>query len=196
VRRADRHEFPYAAIPLFFATQQLIEGALWLALPAGSPSAHILTVGYLMFSNILWPIYVPVAVWMIEPSAVRRRRLLLPVTAGAMTSMFFVVAIVTRPVSAMIVRSHIHYDLPHPHDKIVFAFYAVATCLAPLLSSHKAVRLLGVVLIVSMIAAYFIYMMWFASVWCYFAALISAVVSLHFLRRGKPSIKVAAARRA
>jgi hypothetical protein len=184
LRRASRSEIPFAAIPIFFAIQQLIEGILWLALPAQSLSVHILTVGYLVFANILWPIYVPVAIWMIEPNQLHRKRLIVPLVAGALTTLFFIGALAMQSVSAAVIGSHIHYDFPHPHDKIAFAFYATATCLAPLLSSHKLVRWLGLTLIVSMIAAYIIYAAWFASIWCYFAALISAMIWLYLQRKG------------
>ena len=186
MRRASRSELPFAAIPIFFAVQQLIEGALWLALPAQSSSVHILTLGYLIFANILWPIYVPVAIWMIEPNQLHRNRLIVPLVAGALTTLFFIGALAMQPVSAAVIGSHIHYNFPHPHDKIAFAFYATATCLAPLLSSHKLVKLLGATLIVSMVAAYVIYAVWFASVWCYFAALISALIWLYFRRQDAP----------
>ena len=136
-----------------------------------------------MFSNVFWPIYVPLAVLMIEPSMAHRRRLLFPIVAGVGTGAFFLFALSMNPVSAEITGSHIHYDLPHSHDKIAFAFYAVATCLAPLLSSHPMVKLFGVALILSMAAAYASYAVWFASVWCFFAALLSVVVYLHFRRR-------------
>lgn len=174
---------PYAAIPTIFALQQFVEGSLWLALPASSPWAGSLTITYLMFSNIFWPIYVPLAVLMIEPNAAHRRRLLFPIAAGIGTGAFFLVALSTNSVSAAITNSHIHYDLPHSHDRIAFAFYAAATCLAPLLSSHRMVKLFGVALIISMAIAYAAYAIWFASVWCYFAALLSVVVYLHFRLR-------------
>ena len=186
MRRASRSELPFAAIPIFFAVQQLIEGALWLALPAQSWSVHILKVGYLVFANILWPIYVPVAIWMIEPNQLHRNRLIVPLVAGALTTLFFIGALAMQPVSAAVIGSHIHYNFPHPHDKMAFAFYATATCLAPLLSSHKLVQLLGATLIVSMVAAYVIYAVWFASVWCYFAALISGLIWLYFRRQDAP----------
>jgi hypothetical protein len=184
VRRAGTAaEAPYAAIPLIFGLQQLVEGSLWFFLPAQTPATHVLAIAYLLFSNVLWPIYVPVAVWLIEPDARRRRRILLPLAAGAATSIFFLLAIVTHPVSATIRVTHIGYHLPHPHPTIAFVGYALATCLAPLLSSHKPVRLFGGAIIASMIAAYAIYSMWFASVWCFFAALTSGIVYMHFLRR-------------
>ncbi len=178
---------PYAVIPTIFALQQFVEGGLWLALPGSSPWAGPLTITYLMLSNIFWPIYVPLAVLMIEPSLAHRRRLLFPIIAGVGTGGFFLFALTTNQVSAAITGSHIHYDLPHSHDKIAFAFYAVATCLAPILSSHRRVKLFGAVLIASMAAAYAAYTIWFASVWCFFAALLSVTVYLHFRSRDMDS---------
>jgi hypothetical protein len=188
VKRAERHEILYAAIPLLFAVQQLIEGGLWLALPAHISSMQFLTTIYLIFANIIWPTFVPLAILMLEPSKLRRKLLLIPFVAGALTAAFFIAMMVQEPVSAAIIGSHIHYDFPHPHDKIAFAFYATATCLAPLLSSHKAVRLLGATLIFSMVASYVIYAIWFASIWCYFAALISMIVLIYFRRQPVPGI--------
>jgi hypothetical protein len=123
---------------------------------------------------------------MIEPNQLHRNRLIVPLVAGALATLFFIGALAMQPVSAAVIGSHIHYNFPHPHDKIAFAFYATATCLAPLLSSHKLVELLGATLIVSMVAAYVIYAVWFASVWCYFAALISGMIWLYFRRQNAP----------
>ena len=183
VRRAHKPDYAYAAIPLLFGIQQVIEGALWLVLAERSSSQHCLTVGYLGFANILWPIYVPLAIWLMEPKSANRNRLLLPLVAGVVTAIFFTNAIATHPISADIVQSHIRYSLPHDNEKIMFGFYATATCLAPLLSSYKSVRLLGPVLVASMFVVYFFYSNWFASVWCYFAALISLIILLHFQPR-------------
>ncbi|WP_221793295.1 DUF6629 family protein [Aquisediminimonas sediminicola] len=184
VRRA-RHmnELPYAAIPVIFGVQQLIEGGVWLGLSAQYPTAHILAVAYLLFSNVLWPVFVPLAVWMIEPSAQHRRRIAWTIMVGLAVGLFYLVAIISHPVGATIKALHIKYHLPHPHKHLVFTFYAMATCLAPLLSSLWTLRMLGITLCISMITAYVIYTMWFASVWCFFAALISAMVFLHFYAR-------------
>lgn len=182
-RARNRSEMPFAAIPLIFGCQQLVEGLLWLALAAQAPQTHALTVSYLLFSNVLWPIYVPVAIWMIEPLAAPRRKIALPMAAGVATSVFFLAALVSQPASAAIMGMHIKYVLPHPHHTLAFAFYAAATCIAPLLSSLGTVRLFGIVLIGSMIASYLVYATWFASVWCFFAALVSGIVLLHFRGR-------------
>ena len=191
LRRARQPaELPLAAIPAIFGAQQLIEGALWLGLPAHSPSAHALTIAYLLFSHVLWPFYVPLAVWLIEPSAAHRRRIAITLFAGAAISLFFLAIILINPVSATIDGMHIRYHVPHPNEDVAFALYAVAACIAPLLSSYSTVRLLGLAITASMIAAYIVYAMWFASVWCFFAAVVSAVVYRHFSesRRRAPAL--------
>jgi hypothetical protein len=182
-RASSLEEMPYASVPMIFGIQQFVEGALWLSLPAQTATTDGLKIVYLLFSHVLWPILLPVAVWLIEPSAARRKRMLFLLAAGAVTGLSFLFAIATNPVSVALKGAHISYQLPHPHDPIALAFYASATCLTPLLSSHKTVRLFGILLIASMIATYLAYVIWFASVWCFFAALTSSTVFLHFRRR-------------
>ena len=52
--------------------------------------------------------------------------------------------------------------------------------LGPLLSTHRMMKVFGVLALSSFAAAYFFYATWFISVRCFFAALLSAVVSRHF----------------
>ena len=67
-------ELPFAAIPLLFAIQQLSEGVIWLTFRYDAPPlGAVVTRLYSFFSHVLWPIYVPVAVWLIEPAGRRRR---------------------------------------------------------------------------------------------------------------------------
>ena len=187
VRRADRlAQIPYAAIPLIFGMQQLVEGYQWTVLPTQSQTTDIVATIYLFFSHVLWPIFVPLAVLLIEPLKARRKLLLLPMTAGAAASIYFLTALVTEPVSALIEGKHIVYHLPHRHDAFVLTLYIIGTCLTPLLSSYKSIRLFGFVIVIALIVTRLAYMHWFASVWCFFAAMMSAIVFLHFSRQSSP----------
>ena len=70
-------ELPFAGIPLLFAIQQLSEGVIWLTFRYEAPQLNaVMTHLYSFFSHVLWPIYVPVAVLLIEPPG-RRRQVLL-----------------------------------------------------------------------------------------------------------------------
>jgi hypothetical protein len=58
----------------------------------------------------------------------------------------------------------------------------VATAVTPLLSSHRAVILLGAIVFAGSLLAYLKYWEAFASVWRFFAAAGSVVILLHFER--------------
>lgn len=55
--------------------------------------------------------------------------------------------------------------------------------MSPLFSSHRSVRWFGVSISVSLVVTYVFYTTWFISVWCFFSAVISSLVLLHFLFR-------------
>lgn len=184
VRRAKGWtQLPYAAIPVAFGLQQLVEGYLWNALPAQSPPVDAATTVYLLFSHVFWPIFVPLAVLMIEPVTARRKLLLAPMAAGSVAGIFFLIALLTEPVSALIEGRHIAYHLPHRHQAVILTLYVIGTCVTPLLSSHKTVRYFGMAITVALIGSWAAYLNWFASVWCFFAALMSGLIWLHFSQR-------------
>lgn len=73
---------PYAAIPLLFAVQQLVEGVVWLSFGGPAGLNFVATQVYSFFSHVLWPVYVPLAAWRMEPRGPRRRALSAFVAAG------------------------------------------------------------------------------------------------------------------
>ena len=94
-----RREWPLAAIPLLFAIQQLSEGVIWLTFSADAPLLNtVMTHVYSFFSHVLWPVYVPVAVLLIEPSGRRRRVLLTFVAAGLAVGVYLLYFLVAFPV--------------------------------------------------------------------------------------------------
>ena len=84
LRAARRpREGPFAAIPLLFAIQQLVEGVIWLTFRYEAPLLNtVMTHVYSFFSHVLWPVYVPVAVLLIEPPGWRRTALAAIAAAG------------------------------------------------------------------------------------------------------------------
>ena len=81
----ERRELPLAATPLLFAFQQGIEGLLWLNLPVAPDDSlsATLTFLYLFFAEAFWPLYAPIAVWLIEPSEYRRHLMVVCMGVGA-----------------------------------------------------------------------------------------------------------------
>jgi len=177
-------EIPYALIPVLFGIQQLIEGSLWLTFPDKAPLLNtVLTYAYSVFSHVLWPIYVPIAVYLLETVAWRRKALLVTATGGALVGLYLLYNLIRLPIIATAAEGHIDYVSPHFYIPVVMALYVLGTCVSPLLSSHRWVRWFGATAILSFIAAGAFYVTWFISVWCFFAAIMSVMVLMFFLRR-------------
>ena len=177
-------ELPFAAIPLLFAIQQLSEGVIWLTFRYEAPLLNaVMTHLYSFFSHVLWPIYVPVAVLLIEPPGRRRQVLLAFAAAGLAVGGYLLYFLVAFPVVSRPIGQHIEYLSPHFFVAGVMTLYLLSTTVSPILSTHRFVMIFGVLALLSFGAVYFFYAIWFISVWCFFAALLSAVVYLHFVLR-------------
>ena len=181
IRRADRvAELPYAAIPALFGLQQLVEGGLWLTFTDGASHLNsILTHVYALFSHVLWPIFVPIAVLLLETVPWRRKVLMVVAAAGSLSGVYLLYFWAVDPTTSKVIGHHIFYDSPHFYKVTILGLYVLGTCVSSLLSGHAAVRWFGVATLASFTAAY-AFSFWFISVWCFFAAIMSATVWLYF----------------
>jgi hypothetical protein len=177
----SRQELPFAAIPFLFAVQQLIEGVLWTSFHGDAPGlTRAMTLAYLFFSHVLWPVFVPVAVMLIEPSSSRRRDLFILVGAGVAVSAWLAYQTLTHGVESHPEGRHIEYALPLALGVGTTVLYVLSTVASLVLSSHRTVRVFGALTLLAFVVTYAFYSHWWVSVWCFFAALLSAVVLLHF----------------
>jgi hypothetical protein len=168
-------------IPLLFGIQQLIEGVIWLTFRHDAPLLkQTMTYLYSGFSHVLWPMYLPFAVGVLEVVRWRKKVLFTFELAGVSVSFYLLYFIVTRPVVAEVVGKHIVYASPHFYLIPVMVLYLAATCVSCFFSSHGFVRLFGVLALVLFIAAYLVHVMALVSIWCFFAAVLSLLIYLHF----------------
>ena len=180
--RAVSHprELLLAAIPLLFGMQQVIEGAIWLTFLYETPLWNsVMTHLFSFFSHVLWPVYVPVAVLLVEPPGWRQSALTLFVTAGAAVGAYLAYTLVAFGVVSRPTGQHIEYVSPHFFAVAVMSLYLLSTTVSPLFSTYRLVRVFGVLALLSFGAAYYFYAAWFISVWCFFAAILSAIIYLH-----------------
>jgi hypothetical protein len=177
-------ELPFAAIPLLFAIQQLSEGVIWLTFRYEAPQLNaVMTHVYSFFSHVLWPAYVPISVLLIEPPGRRRRALLVFVVAGVAVGAYLLYVLLAFPIVSRSTGQHIEYVSPHFFATAVMTVYLASTTISPILSTHRMARVFGVLALMLFATAYLVYATWFISVWCFFAALLSVVVYLHFVLR-------------
>jgi hypothetical protein len=177
-------DWPLASMPVFFALQQAIEGFLWLHLARDptSMTSTALTEGFLMFALVFWPVFAPLAAYAAEPDPRRKPWIALCIAAGIAVALYFFTSLADAPRTASIQDHHIAYSADPDLPFAIRVLYPVATCLSLMLSSHRAVALAGFVIFVGSMVAYWMYWNAFTSVWCFFAAIASALIIFHFER--------------
>ena len=173
-------EVPFALIPLLFGIQQLIEGVIWLSFSHSTPVlSRVMTYLYSLFSHVLWPIYVPFAIGIMEVVQWRKKALFVLLVLGITVGLFLLYWITVGPLNAEVVSHHIVYVSPHFYSIPVMILYFTATCISCFFSSHRFIRLLGILLVFSLIAAQIAHSVALVSIWCFFAAILSMLVYLH-----------------
>ncbi len=177
----SRNELPLALVPLLFAAQQFLEGLVWLRLePGGNGQVSGLAFSFLIFAEVVWPVYAAVAVLLIEP--VRWRRLILGGLAigGGFLSTYLLAGLVSEPVGASIQGHRIVYGNGVAALTWQHLPYLICTCVPLFVSSHRVIRLFGAAVLVGFVVSAALYLAAFVSVWCFFAAANSTLLYFYF----------------
>jgi hypothetical protein len=187
-KAAKLSERPLAAIPLVFGTQQAIEGFLWLALGGKHlpVSTFLLTNTYVFVALVIWPVYAPLAAALVEQSYMRRLAMIGLALLGLVVALYGVMHIAAHPFVARIVGHSIAYTNGPPHPHLRIGAYEACACIPFVLSSHKVLRWFGVLVVAGLIASALFYFWTRFSVWCFFAALASVILYLHFAMARAP----------
>lgn len=181
LKMAERKaEIPFAAIPLLFGVQQIIEGMLWPSFRFDAPLLNVtMTYAFTLFSHVLWPMFVPFSIGLVEIVAWRKKVISAFQVIGITVGLYLLYWIVKFPVTSE-VDGHIVYVSPHFYKAQMMALYLAATCIGCFFSSHKIINIFGVLALLLFMVAYWFYTVAFFSVWCFFAAILSVVIYLHF----------------
>jgi hypothetical protein len=175
-----RELIPLAMFPLLFGIQQLCEGILWLTMNDKIPGSWTYPTAFtfLFFAQVLWPIWTPMAMIPMETNAMRKKILWGLLTTGALLSVYHTWCLFTFPVAVDVCGRHIDYVryLPQAPAPYVAVAYIMVTVLPAFLSSSRNIRILGVAELLSFLLAAYLFREYVISVWCLFAAVISAFI--------------------
>jgi hypothetical protein len=139
-----------------------------------------LALTFLIAAELFWPIYAPITLLLLEPDAKRRRWMLPWLGLGVLVSAYLLRGLLSGPHGAHIVNGHVVYLIAEAHPNAIALAYEAAVMTPFLLSTHKTIKALGVVVMVGCAATYAFYTIAFISVWCFFAATASALIVGHF----------------
>jgi hypothetical protein len=169
-----------AGIPIIFSIQQFVEGIVWLSLlhPSWARWQNGATFGFLVFAQMVWPVYVPLSMLLFETNPKKKKIIRLLAIFGFLFSAYIGFCLYQYPVLAVIDGHHIRYDLGFALSKQWYygLLYFLPTILTPIISSVKRLHWLGYLFLASYILARVLFRFFVISVWCFFGAVISIVI--------------------
>ncbi len=171
----SKKELLLALFPLLFEAQQIIEGFIWLAVEDGPLQRyqHPLTMAFLFFAYLFWPIFSPLSVYALEPEKKHKRAMLILLALGILTCAYLFRMILIYPPTVTVFNHSLRYqtqDRPGP----LILLYLGATFVPYLISTYRPLVFLGVLNIIFCGITYYFHARNFDSVWCYFAAALSS----------------------
>jgi hypothetical protein len=170
-----------AGLPLLLGVHQLIESLVWWSLEGDVPHSigRLAMWAYLAIAMVVVPIIVPVAILRLEPTARRRWRIAPFVALGVIVGAVLLVQMVRGPVTVTRGSYHLAYSIGLHNGVPIVGLYILATCGALLLSGYKHIVVLGLANLVAVVILARLTADGFASLWCFYAALVSGAISLH-----------------
>lgn len=168
----------FAAIPLLFGVQQLIEGMIWTALPMAPQGTLIygLTQGYAFFIGVCWPVLFPLSLILIEPGRSRRKLMYGVLALGVAVAVYTLVVMGLFGFTVRVANQCLVYDNPAGIWPGMVLVYLIATCGAFFISSDDRVHWIGGANLVGFGVAASFFSLNLPSVWCFFAAIVSTLI--------------------
>ena len=162
-----------ALIPLLFGVQQFLEGIQWIYLDFGS-SSRLAGYGFMLFAFIIWPVYVPTFVYLLDTNK-RQKILRWFVVLGSAVALYFLIVFFTQSLEIEKLQTCVSYTFYFPYKYLVNAGYLIAVFVPLFISSHHILKWFGGAIALMAIIAWLFFTLTFASVWCFFAAIVSSM---------------------
>jgi len=193
-REQQRSELlPLAVTPLLFSVQQALEGVVWLGLaPGGSDRlVHAAALSYLFFAYAFWLVWFPWCVLQLNrqaPPPLRRRilvgLLMLGLLIGAV--LWWPLLLDASRLQPAVVNGFLDYRTTSLVDRWInlgvgSTAYGVVVIVPLMLSASGRLRGFGAGILATFLVSHLVSGHAFASVWCFFSALLSA--SLYWILR-------------
>jgi hypothetical protein len=124
----------------------------------------------------------PLSVLLLEPRG-DRFRVASFVALGLVMSTVFAVEVLSEPVTVIVHAHALEYATGIGHGGVLSVGYIVAVIGPAVLSGYRSVAVFGLVNLAGLLLVAAVYLDAFASLWCVYAALSSAFIVIHMIRR-------------
>jgi len=178
-------ELVFASLPLLFGLHQFTQGFVWLALYhiVSEHTLHVASMLFVFYAQAILPFWVPLAIWLLEPSGPRRHLLAILTIVGALLMAYVAWGLLRQPTQVFIDDNTLVYFNPQTEHLWVALIYILTTCGALIISRSVAIQLFGWLNLLGLLVVYLIAQYSFTALWCLYAALVSVILYLHFIER-------------
>jgi hypothetical protein len=178
--QTDRRYVAICALPFLFGIQQLLEGLVWVAgAHADQDSIQRLSLAYMFFSWLAWPIWVPFSTYFLESSRRAWIYLVFAISGGMLGAVqYFPYFAHNDWLVTKFLEHAISYEGIELFDFIVgrettYIIYALIIIAPLLLSSDRDVKIFGVLVTIVLATTYALFRYAYISVFCFGGALMS-----------------------
>jgi len=179
-KSSNKEQLLFAMVPILFGMQQFLEGWLWVALNTSTfPMLEtVSTFGFLIFAQLIWPVWVPLSAYTIETHPIRKRLIGFALLLGIILFVLLAYRLSTNDVKAQIDHFHIYYTVGNFQSTNWWSgiFYLLPAAFPFILSSKRQINYLGLAMVFLFIISKVFYLKYMISVWCLFAAILSIYI--------------------
>lgn len=168
-----------ACVPFLFALQQFSEGMIWHHFNQNVELVGLPSTLFLIVAFLIWPIFIPLALWAAESVVWRKRVLLLFVILGAVWTLSLIFLLHSMTLVIKNEGNGILYSISYFSEygsKLMKVAYLSLILIPIFISSLRLVWLFGLLTLFSAFVAYNLYNKAFVSVWCFFGAILSLIL--------------------
>jgi hypothetical protein len=178
--KTNNRYLPVSQMPTLAGLQQLMEGHVWMGMNNSDPSmVWWAAMGFIFFSWLIWPVWIPFSVYFLEPPASRRKPPLLgfAIAGVAFGLILFVPHLFHQDwVQVRINHQSLSYEdtmfldylIPRWLTYLIYVFLLVTPAM---ISTYKHIRLFGLTLIAIITVVYLFLTYAYISFFCFLAAL-------------------------
>jgi hypothetical protein len=193
ITKSDKKEqLFFAMIPLMFGIQQFFEGWLWVSMLNEEYRNLTMTAtyGFLIFAQLIWPVWVPLSTYMMEKNKPRKRLIAISLAAGIALFLLLGYRMIVYDVSAHIDHQHIYYMVGDFNSTNWWSglFYLLPALFPFLFSSNRQVNYMGILMLLFFAVSKIFFIKYMISTWCLFAAVISIYIYFILKKQNQTSI--------